>query len=643
MSVQNREPIKLKVTPAESVELIKRYPELVLKSFRQYRDVVDATTKMMSSMAPVSLIWATESLSTPLIGHLIHEFTNLQRTGVVRETEEEREKKISRKYEVFSAIQELATKEKDQDVATEPVHLYRERRTGDLVVVKADVVAAQCSAYEPTRPGFTDFVGDLFTMFDFTGSVLAVQGTATAFAQAAPAPYYNWSSLVGWASLNSAAFFIPSEGQSSRARMLQHIPVLGNMEMLQYLRLQDSFYKSALSLPAVLKRGSITSGVPIDQVGKALVSGKKFFSTVTVPQGERNNLVYRTGPWQVSVPTPTKVHDSLSGLSNTRVWRREGTKGLSGLTRGHASGGDFSDQRIQVTRVLALAMPKLRESGEIFIRVDSSDAVSLIHKELILDQVHHKGTYKFIMTKEEAMSRLGPDYLKFYAEVRTSGKLLIDMVSSQLPAFPSKCNIDQIWEDQFNALLPSEPYIARRKVPPSVVAKHPVYVMGSFHAFDGIVTSLGSLEYMGRKIVLAPDRSLKSDCLETIKPDKLATLKEYLQRQHRDDRRKLCFFQQGMKVEPSSIINLWVPFHEFSKKDKRVMMTTIAAAGDAVDLENFDSDEEEGQEVENFDDEEDPVAARQADQEAPDQPADGGAVRATEATQLNVGDSDSDE
>jgi len=123
-------------------------------------------------------------------------------------------------------------------------------------------------------------------------------------------------------------------------------------------------------------------------------------------------------------------------------------------------------------------MPKLRESGEIFIRVDSSDAVSLIHKELILDQVHHKGTYKFIMTKEEAMSRLGPDYLKFYAEVRTSGKLLIDMVSSQLPAFPSKCNIDQIWEDQFNALLPSEPYIARRKVPPSVVAKHPVYVMG---------------------------------------------------------------------------------------------------------------------------------------------------------------------
>jgi len=175
------------------------------------------------------------------------------------------------------------------------------------------------------------------------------------------------------------------------------------------------------------------------------------------------------------------------------------------------------------------------------------------------------------------------------ARDRVPGCMLVDMISTQLPSFQAKTDVDATWELHFLDLLPDAPYICKRKVPPRLVGKYNCFSLGSIHAFDSMVASRGVLHAM--EVTVKDDEEGNLKFLSRIRSvNRIESMEDYLALQHEDNRRKLCFYQWDCQVTYTGMINLWTLPEQYSKSDLRNLVTQINFdSGENVPMETFEA------------------------------------------------------
>jgi len=562
----------------ESELVIKKHPELVRATLDLYGTISRATQAIINKPALVQALWAKAGVRMPRGGLLVFALDAMEVAGQTARSEDDLERARAKKYEVYA-----------KQTEGEVVHVMINRITKEVVETAADKLTRWCEPFEPTKPGFTRFLGDLVTFYRFNDSTLKIRGEESGFVAAAPAPYYRWAKLAGWADLYGSQFYRPAQGQSQPMRIYAHVQILGAMETLQFIELQRTFYTVANSWTAgiVLK-----TNIPVRQLGLARVKGKPFFESVPKPKIAASQYLYRTGGWNFDIPPPQTTKEGLAYLSASRAWRGENQKGYSDLTRGHATGGDFSDLRIQVCTLLGLVRPLLEsEEKDVYIETDALAAAAYVHLELV--RLHEQAPFKvkwfWIVSREKGKIHFKGDMVTHTARDRAPGCMLVDMVSTQLPSFQSKTDVDATWELHFSDLLPDAPYICKRKVPPRLVSQYNCYSLGSMHAYDSIVASRGVLKVM--EVTVKDDEEGNLKFLNRIRSvDRIESMEDYLALQHEDNRRKLCFYQWDCKVTYTGMINLWTLPEQYSKSDLRNLVTQINFdSGEDLPMEKFDA------------------------------------------------------
>lgn len=231
--------------------------------------------------------------------------------------------------------------------------------------------------------------------------------------------------------------------------------------------------------------------------------------------------------------------------------------------------------------MLGIVRPLLEtEEKDVYIETDALAAASYVHLELVRlhEQTPFKVKWFWIVSRKVGKIHFKGDMREYTARDRAKDCMLVDMISTELPSFKAKTDVDQTWEMHFMDLLPDAPYICKRKVPPRFVEKYNCFSLGSMHAFDSIIASRGSLNVLEVSVKDDEKGDLKF-ITRTRAVDKIESMEDYLAMQHEDNRRKLCFYQWDLKVVYTGMMNLWTPPEDYSKSDLRNLTTQI----------NFDS------------------------------------------------------
>lgn len=569
------------ITVLESEALVKENPSLVKETLDLYGSLSKAASALVCGPHKIEKLWNDAGKRMPLPGHLISAMDGLEQAGQAVRSEDDIERARAKKYEVF-------VKQQGEEV----VHVMRDRATAEVVETSADKLDRACEPYEEARPGFTLFVGDLVTFYKFNGPTLKLRGEEPSFLAASPAPYYRWPRLVAWASIHGPTFYSPpavGHGQSQPMRILAHVHILGSMPILQFIELQRTFYTVVNNWEQKI---SLKENIPIRQLGTATVKGKPFFSTVPKPPVSPSLYLYRTSGWSFDIPPPQDTKTALARLAASRAWRGEQEKGYSGFTRGHAAGGDFSDLRIQVCTLLSIMIPRLETSDTaVYVRTDALTAASYAHLDLVRRHAERpfKAKWYWVVSQEKGKLHFKGDWVTHTARDRKESCLFVDMISSELPSFESKTNVDQTWEQHFLDFLPDAPYICKRKIPPTLVSSYPCFSVGSMHAFDCIVASEGELMLAEVTVSDAENGELAFTHKRRLQP-RIESAEDYYAMQAEDDRRKLCFYQWDLSVVYTGLMNLWTLPEQYSKSDLKnlVNLITFNAGGDVPLSSSFE-------------------------------------------------------
>lgn len=484
------------------------------------------------------------------------------------------------------------------------VHAKVHRKTKEVSVRSADPLTHFCAPYEKTIPGFTFFVGSLISLYDCTGDRMKLWSEEVGYAACMPAPYKYRGLKQFLVDFKDTLFVKAAEGTPAVSTALALAERISKLEMSDYLELSLAFFCYATGI-AERDIHKTFDNHPFRLIGNATVEGKPFFrhhASAGIDRTRAKLYVYQTGPWKVQSLPPATMQEAHLGLQNARVHRRENAKGYGGLTNGHEDGGELPEERVRVTNALSLAYVQLK-TRNIEMRLGSS--LTAQHVDEALKKKNFKFTWKFVMSAAEALSAFGDeDHKKKYVTARSNGVMLIDLVSTAEPSFPKNTDMDKVWTNHYNNLLPSEPYIVLRKTPPSLADKVPVYKMGTIHAFDALTTSLSELH--GAGAVCTVEEGVLKLVEEEFALKAYASQKDYLLAQWADNRRKLeMFFTVSCRVKFTSAINLWTPPPVASKKNRPALELKVRGAYDVVvNPDGFDADfdDEDSQEDEFGDD-----------------------------------------
>lgn len=446
-------------------------------------------------------------------------------------------------------------------------HAKVHRKTQEVEVRSADPLTHFCASYEKKLPGFTFFVGNLISLYDCTGDQLKLWSEEVGYAACMPSPfkYRGLKKFLG--DFRDPLFVKSAEGTPAVSTALAMAERVSKMSVPDYLELSLAFFCYATGI-AEEDIHKTFDNHPFRLIGHSQVDGQPFFkyhSKAGVDRSRSKYYVYQAGPWKVQSVPPTTMQDAHLGLQNGRVHRRENAKGYGGLTNGHSDGGDLPEERVRVTNALSLAYVQLK-TRNIELRLGSPLTAQYVDEALKKKGFKH--TWKFVMSAAEAMAAFGDeDHKSKYVAARTTGVLLIDLVSTAEPSFPKNTDMAKVWGNHYANLLPAEPYIAFRKTPPPLADKVPVYKMGTIHAFDALTTSLPELK--GAGVVCRMEEGVVKFAEEEFSLKSYTTQKDYLIAQWADNRRKLeMFFTVSCRVKFTTAINLWSPPPVVSKKNR---------------------------------------------------------------------------
>jgi len=556
---------------------------------KHYGTMSNAGGRLMMGTQDIGHIWQERCQGTPRGGDILEALMLLPAMDKVKSIDD-LERKKNQDFRVF--VSETSDK-------SQVFHILESRATKVITLLPADPLAALCCDRELDRPGFTAFMGDLATLFDFSGSRILLNGDDKSFRYSGVAPAYSYLGLQKFVLVKGDLINIgPCPQASSRTVISRLTDHCSKMSTSEYVSLQTAFYQCALEIkPSKLV---LPASSPVMQLGKAKVEGEPFFKAFPKLE-DKNSQLYRSGHWPVTVQPPKTVSEALARLQTSRSWRGEDAGKYSSFTRGHRDGGDFSKDRIQTNRALSLLLPLLREDQVVEFRSCSDEIAKKVQKFLEnpkkIQKWEIKGRLKHIMPKEHASASLGKAWKHIYVEVRTPGVMLVDLHSAPLPSFEKGTNIEEVWGDQFKEFLPLKPFIARRKVPPSAIPQEKNYVFkwGSSHAFDFLVSSSEKVDVAAREVVFEHGKLTKRMLIEPL--NRMRTDTAALMEQFKDDRRKLTLY---LEMEKPAILdralNIWTPPKEHSKKKRTELMIQLGLEDDdAQSVEDFEgegSDEE---------------------------------------------------
>lgn len=447
------------------------------------------------------------------------------------------------------------------------VHAKVNRKTQEVEIRAADPLTHFCEQYEKHLPGFTYFAGNLISLYDCTGDRMKLWSEPGGYAACMPSPF-KYRGLEQFMSDYKYVLFAKSaEGTPVMSSALAMVERVANLSVPVYLELSLALFCYGTGLTVNQIKNSF-SDHPFRLIGHTMVEGKRFFqyhASAGIDQNRSKYYVYQAGPWKVQSVPPVTMQEAQLGLQLARVHRRENGKGYGRFTNGHDDGGELPDERTRVTNALSLAIYHLK-AGDIELRLGSPLTARYVDEALKKRKIDF--TWKFVMNASDAMAAFGDEEHKTkYVTARTPSTLLIDLVSTAEPSFPKNTNMDTVWTNHYNNLLPAAPYIVYRKTPPSLANKVKVYKMGTIHAFDALTTSLAELKGVGKECTV--DNGVVKLEEKEFSFTAYDTQKKYLTAQWADNRRKLeMFFSVKRRVNFSPAINLWSPPPVVSRRNR---------------------------------------------------------------------------
>lgn len=561
------------LTVQESKDLVASKPQIIRELVSYYKKIGAAEASITQDPREYARFYQDAGVGVPLPAMVLQALINAFSGTGSGVSSQQAEANEALQYDVRVAT-----------INSQVVHLRTDRKTDVVEVLPADLLTRQCQKHEKHRPGFTEFLGELVSIYDFTGDQMAQWSTYSNFVAVKPVCYDYYQLQVFALARGADLYATPVKDATPKSVIASLIERVGAMDLQLYLEVKTEFYDTLFQWE--FNNPDLKQEIPIRQIGTAVVEGVQFFkhpSTARLDKNRTKYYLYRTGPWNASAAPPTTVRAGVTNLGNSRTHRREGKAGYSGYTAGHREGGDFPDIRIDVTRLLSLSLPILDKGADIEIRSTNVEVVKHLVTEYTLLKLSH--LVKFVMSEETAINTFGVDHFNTHSvRVRTPQKMFIDMVSAEIPSLPAKSDAEEVWGKHF--IVPAAPYIAYRKVPPHLVDKYYVFRFGSSHAYDFIVSSEPDIECRGKiatlengKVMLKPD---------TFGLKRIKSKDEALKVQFVDDRRKLELFTNvNQKVTYTTAINLWSPPPFFNKKAQHRIVQTVAQGITPLALVSF--------------------------------------------------------
>lgn len=470
------------------------------------------------------------------------------------------------------------------------VHAKVNRVTQEVEIRAADPLTHFCEQYEKYLPGFTYFAGNLISLYDCTGDRMKLWSGPEGYAACMPSPLKYRGLEQFMSDYKDVLFVKPVEGTPVMSTALAMVERVSKLSLPAYLELSLALFCYGTGISVDQIKNSFTTH-PFRLIGHTMVEGKRFFqyhAGAGIDQNRSKYYVYQAGPWKVQSAPPATMQEAHLGLQLARVHRRENGKGYGRFTNGHDDGGELPDERTRVTNALSLAMYHLK-TRDIELRLGSP--LTAQHVDEVLRRRATAYNWKFVMNTSDAIAAFGDEGHKDkYVAARTPNVLLIDLVSTAEPSFPKNTNMDTVWTNHYNNLLPAAPYIVFRKTPPSLASKVKVYKMGTIHAFDALTTSLSELKGVGRECTVE-NGVIKLEEKE-FSFTEYDTQKKYLTAQWADNRRKLeMFFSVTRRVKFSTAVNLWSPPPVVSRRNRPALELRPKGEYDILDQDdNFADD-----------------------------------------------------
>lgn len=472
------------------------------------------------------------------------------------------------------------------------VHYKVSRQTKKIHVEPADTISKMVGPTEALRPGFTRFVGQLVSLYDFSGPTVTLWSSSGGYDAVQPLPY-PYLAVAGFIVANKDKLHVPPPKETSPLNVIRAvIDRVSRMPLEEYLELSTSFYMQMMEWGDCPQ---LRQQYPLDQIGKTTIDGAPFFKHPQAKGLRRERLsfyLYQNGPWGVKARPPTELKVAVEGLQKSRSHRRENNKGYSGATVGHEEGGQLSPLRVEVTRTLGLILPLLEKGKKIQLKTTTTEVAQNVHAQLVKEYPSYVGLIKYLMTAAEAVKVFTlSDFKEHAIEQRTPDVMFVNMLGIPLPTAAKSEDLEKVWKAYLVAVLPEPPYTVYTKVCTGIPETYKVFKFGSSHAFDFIISTEEVVEVAG-KVVVRDSQKLKA---ETRSLQRITNSKELLVEQFRDDRRKLEMYASVLRyARTPSYLNLWTLPEKFSKKAMKRVLIDVTVHGDTpVKMLSFEYDQDD--------------------------------------------------